>query len=64
VGSSGARRPGKALEEENARLKRLVAEQALDNQVLKDLHRSHQHPSAGGRGLFQSEQLSARALSG
>ena len=28
----------KALEE-NARLKRLVAEQALDNQVLKELHR-------------------------
>ena len=27
----------KALEEENARLKRLVAEQALDNLVLKDL---------------------------
>jgi putative transposase len=27
----------KALEEENSRLKRLVAEQALDNQVLKDL---------------------------
>ena len=29
----------KALEEENARLKRLVAEQALDNQMLKDLLR-------------------------
>ena len=27
----------RALEEENARLKRLVAEQALDNQMLKDL---------------------------
>lgn len=27
----------KALEAENARLKRLVAEQALDNQMLKDL---------------------------
>lgn len=27
----------KALEEENARLKRLVAEQALDNQILKEL---------------------------
>lgn len=27
----------KSLEEENRRLKRLVAEQALDNQVLKDL---------------------------
>ena len=27
----------RALEEENARLKRLVAEQALDNQVLKEL---------------------------
>lgn len=29
----------KQLEEENARLKRVVAEQALDNQVLKDLVR-------------------------
>ena len=29
----------KALEEENARLKRLVAEQALDNQALKELLR-------------------------
>ena len=27
----------KALEEENARLKRLVAQQALDNQILKEL---------------------------
>jgi len=27
----------KVLEDENARLKRLVAEQALDNQILKDL---------------------------
>jgi putative transposase len=27
----------KALEDENARLKRLVAEQALDNQILKEL---------------------------
>ncbi len=27
----------KALEEENSRLKRLVAEQALDNQALKEL---------------------------
>ncbi len=27
----------KALEEENTRLKRLVAEQALDNQMLKEL---------------------------
>ncbi len=31
----------KALEEENARLKRLVAEQALDHQMLKDLLRKH-----------------------
>jgi putative transposase len=31
----------KALEEENARLKRLVAEQALDNLVLKDLLRKN-----------------------
>ena len=29
----------KVLEEENARLKRLVAEQALDNQALKELLR-------------------------
>ena len=31
----------KALEAENARLKRLVAEQALDNLVLKDLLRKN-----------------------
>lgn len=31
----------RALEEENARLKRLVAEQALDNQILKDLLRKN-----------------------
>ncbi len=30
-----------ALEEENARLKRLVAEQALDNQALKELLRNN-----------------------
>jgi putative transposase len=29
----------KALEDENSRLKRLAAEQALDNQILKDLLR-------------------------
>jgi putative transposase len=31
----------KALEEENARLKRLVTEQALDNQMLKELLRQN-----------------------
>ena len=31
----------KVLEEENARLKRLVAEQALDNQALKELLRNN-----------------------
>ena len=31
----------KALEEENARLKRLVAEQALDHQALKELLRKN-----------------------
>ncbi len=31
----------RALEDENARLKRLVAEQALDNQVLKELRRKN-----------------------
>ncbi len=31
----------KALEDENARLKRLVAEQALDTQILKDLLRKN-----------------------
>ncbi len=36
----GARRL-KALEEENARLKRLVADQALDNQILQDLLRKN-----------------------
>ncbi len=39
---SGAKRKRlKALEEENARLKRLVAEQALDNQALKELLRKN-----------------------
>jgi putative transposase len=37
----GEARRLRALEEENARLKRLVAEQALDNQVLKDLLRKN-----------------------
>jgi putative transposase len=36
---SGDARRLKALEDENARLKRLVAEQALDNQALKELLR-------------------------
>ena len=40
LGRGEARRP-KALEEENARLKRLVAEQALDNQALKELLRNN-----------------------
>lgn len=31
----------RALEDENARLKRLVAEQALDNQILKELLRKN-----------------------
>jgi putative transposase len=31
----------KVLEEENSRLKRLVADQALDNQMLKDLLRKN-----------------------
>lgn len=31
----------KTLEDENARLKRLVAEQALDNQMLRDLLRKN-----------------------
>ena len=31
----------KALEQENARLKRIVAEQALDISMLKDLHRGN-----------------------
>ena len=37
----GEARRLKALEDENARLKRLVAEQALDNQILKDLLRKN-----------------------
>ena len=31
----------KALEQENSRLKKIVAEQALDLSLLKDLHREH-----------------------
>ncbi len=38
--SNDARRL-KALEDENARLKRLVADQALDNQALKELLRKN-----------------------
>ncbi|MDP9363651.1 MAG: transposase [Chloroflexota bacterium] len=34
-------RRSKALEEEDARLERLVAEQALDNRALKELHRKN-----------------------
>ena len=37
----GQAKPLKALEDENARLKRLVAEQALDNQMLRDLLRKN-----------------------
>ena len=37
----GEARRLKTLEEENARLKRLVAEQALDNQALKELLRKN-----------------------
>jgi putative transposase len=37
----GQARRLKALEEENARLKRLVADQALDNQALKELLRKN-----------------------
>ena len=37
----GEARRLKAREEENARLKRLVAEQALDNQALKELLRKN-----------------------
>jgi putative transposase len=37
----GEARRLKALEDENARLKRLVAEQALDNQMLRDLLRQY-----------------------
>ena len=38
---SGDTKRLKALAEENARLKRLVAEQALDNQALKELLRKN-----------------------
>jgi putative transposase len=31
----------KALEQENSRLKKIVAEQALDNSLLKDLQRGN-----------------------
>src|SRR5437588_48859 len=53
----------KALEEENARLKRLVAEQALDNQILKDLLRKNAPRAAGApwRMKMAAATLSAPA---
>ena len=48
----------KALEEENSRLKRLVAEQALDNQILKDLLRkTHDAREAAGSGAVGAGAL-------
>ncbi len=35
----------KALEEENARLKRIVAQQALDNELLKEINAKNGKPS-------------------
>src|SRR6266540_7169365 len=43
----------KALEQENARLKKIVAEQALDISMLKDLQRENGEPGApAGRGTL------------
>src|SRR5947209_11816399 len=39
----------KALEQENARLKKIVAEQALDLSLLKDLQRGNGEPGAPAR---------------
>lgn len=51
---SGARRP-----EEDARLKRLVAEQALENQMLRDLLRKNVRPAArrAAAGLLQERSV-------
>ncbi len=53
----------KALEEENARLKRLVAEQALDHQMLKDLleNTGEARGTAAGRGLSPGTVCGVRA---
>jgi putative transposase len=50
----------KALEDENARLKRLVADQALDNQMLRELLRNNsRRPPAGGRRCARSRRCLA-----
>jgi putative transposase len=41
------------LEEENSRLKRLVAEQALDNSVLKDLIKNSRDGQGSADGRYQ-----------
>ena len=40
----------KALEEENARLKRIVAQQALDNELLKEINSKNGKPSCSAVG--------------
>ena len=59
----------KALEDENVRLKRLVAEQALDNQMLRDLARKCVLRGVlllGGEGhlVAQGRELVEGALAG
>jgi transposase-like protein len=49
----------KALEQENGRLKKIVADQALDISMLKDLNRGNGEPGpeTGGGGLFDAPLL-------
>ena len=56
----------KALEEENARLKRIVAQQALDNELLKEINAKNGKPSCPKVGSEVSgetnEELPAKSL--
>ena len=54
----------KALEQENSRLKRIVAEQALDISMLKDLQRGNSEPGSppGCRSCICSAVIGSRSV--
>jgi putative transposase len=55
----------KALEQENSRLKKIVAEQALDISMLKDLQRGNGEPDApAGRGRLFAASAQGVGASG
>ena len=58
----------KELEKENVRLKRFVADQALDNAILKDVGRETSKPkqatASRGDGLRATSSLAAARLPG